>query len=162
MMSQRDRLLSSLGAILLILFTVIGFRVSLAQSSAPAVDVVQVDLNPLIDAAVKDRNRFAVDIRHPIDASQAGTGAWSIARGVATWHYSVRVPTAVSLSFHATNIFLPSSAQLKVVAAGSTYTYRAKDVNKRQLWSRIAKGDSLAMELTVAANERRYVRPANR
>jgi len=156
-MSQRDRLLSTLGAILLILFAVVGFRASLAQSSASALDVVQVDLNPLIDAAVKDRNRFAVDILHPIDSSQAGTGTWIITRGLATWRYSVRVPTAVSLSFHAANIFLPQSAQLKVLGAGSTYIYSAKDINKRQLWSRIAKGDSLSMELTVAPKERRYV-----
>jgi hypothetical protein len=156
-MSRRDRLLSTLGAILLITFTVDGFRTSLAQPSAPPVDVVQVDLNPLIDAAMKDLNRFAVDIPHPIDSSQAGTGTWSVTRGAATWRYSVRVPTAVSLSFHATNIFLPSSARLKVVAGGSTYTYSAKDINKRQLWSRISKGDSLAMELTVAPKERRYV-----
>ena len=156
-MSHRDRLLSTLGAILLVTFTVGGFRTSLAQPSAPAVDVVQVDLNPLINAAMTDLNRFAVDIPHPIDSSQAGTGAWSVTRGAATWRYSVRVPTAVSLSFHATNIFLPSSAQLKVVAGGSTYIYSGKDINKRQLWSRISKGDSLAMELTVAPKERRYV-----
>jgi len=156
-MSHRDRLLRILGAIFLISFAVGGFRTSLAQPSAPAVDVVQVDLNPLINAAMKDLNRFAVDIPHPIDSSQAGTGTWSVTRGAATWRYSVRVPTAVSLSFHATNIFLPSSAQLRVVAGGSTYTYSAKDINKRQLWSRISKGDSLAMELTVAPKERRYV-----
>ena len=77
-MSQRNRLLSTPGAILLILFAVVGFRASLAQSSASTLDVVQVDLNPLIDAAVKDRNRFAVDILHPIDSSQAGTGTWII------------------------------------------------------------------------------------
>lgn len=156
-MSQRNRLLSTPGAILLILFALVGFRASLAQSSASTLDVVQVDLNPLIDAAVKDRNRFAVDILHPIDSSQAGTGTWIITRGLATWRYSVRVPTAVSLSFHAANIFLPQSAQLKVVGGGSTYIYRAKDIDKRQLWSRIAKGDSLSMELSVAPKERRYV-----
>jgi lysyl endopeptidase len=151
------RLPRILGAILFVSIAFVGFRPSLAQSSAPAVDVVRVDLNPLIDAAVKDRNRFAVDIPHPIDSSQAGAGTWSATRGVAAWRYSVRVPMAVSLSFHATNIFLPSSAQLKVVAGGSTYIYSSKDINKRQLWSRISKGDSLSMELTVAPKERRYV-----
>jgi hypothetical protein len=156
-MTQRDRLLSTLGATLLILFAVVWFRASLAQPSASTLDVVQVDLNPLIDAAMKDRNRFAVDIPHPIDSSQAGTGTWIITRGLATWRYSVRVPTAVSLSFHAANIFLPQSAQLKVMGGGSTYIYSAKDINKRQLWSRIAKGDSLSMELTVAPKERRFV-----
>jgi lysyl endopeptidase len=156
-MSQRDRLLSSLGVIFLMSFAAVGIRASIAQSSAPAADVVQVDLDPLIGAAVKDRNRFAVDIPHVIDSSQAGTGTWGVTRGLATWRYSVRVPTAVSLSFHAANIFLPASAQLKVLGGGSTYTYSAKDINRRQLWSRIAKGDSLAIELTVAPQDRRYV-----
>ena len=156
-MTHRDRLLNSLGAALLISFAIVGFRASSALSSAPAADVVEVDLDPLIDSAVKDRNRFAVDIPHPIDSSQAAQVRWSITRGLATWHYAVRVPTAVSLSFHAANIFLPSSAQLKVIGGGSTYLYSARDINKHQLWSRVAKGDSLSIELTVAPKERRYV-----
>jgi hypothetical protein len=156
-MRQRDRQLSSLGAILFILFALVEFQASLAQSGASAVEVVQVNLDRLIDAAAKDRNRFAVDIPHVINASQAGMGTWSVTRGVATWRYSVRVPTAVSLSFHAGNIFLPPSAQLRVLGGGSTYIYSAKDTNKRQLWSRISKGDSLTMELTVAPKERRSV-----
>jgi hypothetical protein len=157
MMSQKSRLLASLGAALLILFAVIGVAASLSQSNVPTVDVVQVDLNRLISAAVKDRNRFAVDIPRIVDASQAGIGSWSVVRGMATWRYSVRVPTAVSLSFHAANIFLPPSAQLTVTAGGSTYPYVARDTNKRQLWSRISKGDTLTMELTVAPKERRSV-----
>jgi hypothetical protein len=156
-MSHRDRLLATLGAMVLILFAVVGFGASASQSSTPAVDVVRVDLERLIDAAVKDRNRFAVDIPRAVDASQAGTGTWSVAHGVATWRYAVRVPTAVSLSFHAANIYLPPSAQLKVLAGESTNTYTAKDINRRQLWSRISKGDSLAMELTVAPSQRRSV-----
>ena len=151
-MSQRDRLPRSLGAILLCLFAVVGFQTSL--SSTPAVDVVQVDFNRLINNAVKDRNRFAVDIPRIVDASQAGAGSWSVVRGMATWRYSVRVPTAVSLSFHAANIFLPPSAQLKVTAGGNTYLYGARDTNKGQLWSRISKGDSITIELTVAPKER--------
>src|SRR5580693_4509482 len=127
MMSQKSRLLASLGAALLILFAVIGVAASLSQSNVPTVDVVQVDLNRLISAAVKDRNRFAVDIPRIVDASQAGIGSWSVVRGMATWRYSVRVPTAVSLSFHAANIVLPHSAQLTVTAEGNTYLYRAKD-----------------------------------
>jgi lysyl endopeptidase len=154
-MSQRGRLLSSLGGIVLILFAAIGLRTSAAQSNASAVDVVPVDLDPLIEAAAKDRNRFAVDILHVIDANHGGT--WSITRGVATWRYSVRVPTAVSLSFHAASVLLPPSAQLSVQSGGYAYIYRAKDTHKRQLWSRISKGDSLTMELTVAPKERRSV-----
>jgi hypothetical protein len=89
-------------------------------------DVVQVDLDALIDVAAKDRNRFAVDVPHVIDASQLATGKWSLTRGVATWRYSMRIPTAVSLSFHATNISLPPSAQLKVLGGGRSYLYTAR------------------------------------
>ena len=89
---------------------------------------MQVNLDRLIDSAAKDRNRFAVDVPHVIDASQAGMGTWSVTRGVATWRYSVRVPTAVSLSFHAANIFLPPSAELRVLGGGSTYIYSAMAV----------------------------------
>jgi len=156
-MRQRNRLLTSLGAALLILFAVIGVAASLSQSNTPTVDVVQVDFNRLISTAVRDRNRFAVDIPRIVDASQSGIGSWSVVSGMATWRYSVRVPTAVSLSFHAANIFLPPSAQLKVTAGGNTYLYGARDTNKRQLWSRISKGDSLTMELAVAPKERRSV-----
>ena len=157
MLSQGNRLRASLSAAPLILFAVIGVAASLSQSNAPTVDVVQVDFDRLIGGAVKDRNRFAVDIPHVVDASQAGIGSWNVVRGVATWRYSVRVPTAVSLSFHAANIVLPHSAQLTVTAGGNTYLYRAKDTNNRQLWSRISKGDSLTMELTVAPKERPFV-----
>jgi hypothetical protein len=42
-MSRRDRLPSALGTMLLVTFTTGGFQTSLAQPSAAAVDVVQVD-----------------------------------------------------------------------------------------------------------------------
>jgi hypothetical protein len=154
-MSHRSRLLGSLSALLVILFAAIGFGISQAQTDAPAVDVLQINLDTLIEAAARDRNRFAVDIPYAIDTSQVGT--WSVLAGIATWRYSVRVPSAVSLSFHATNTFLPPSAQLSVRGGGSTYIYRAADTNKRQLWSRISKGDSLDLELTVAPQDRRVV-----
>ncbi len=143
------------GAIFVFPLAVAWLNPSKAQSRPSALDIVQVDLDPLIEAAARDRNRFAVDIPHVVDTSQAGT--WSTTRGVATWRYSVRLPTSVSLSFHAANIFLPPSAQLKVSGGGKVYLYREKDTNRHQLWSRIATGDSLAMELTVAPSERRLV-----
>jgi hypothetical protein len=153
-MGYRSRLLGLLSAIL-VFAAAIGLGVSQAQTDAPAVDVLQLNLDPLIDAAARDRNRFAVDIPYAIDASQMGT--WSVSGGIATWRYSVRVPSAVSLSFHATNTFLPPSAQLSVRGGGNTYIYRASDTNKHQLWSRISKGDSLEMEFTVAPQDRRTV-----
>lgn len=157
-MSYGSRLRGSLGMALFIgLFTIIvGFRMSVARDVTPAADVLQIDLDRLIDAAAKDRNRFAVDIPHAIDASRMGK--WSVSGGLATWHYSVRIPTAVSLSFHAPNIFLPANAQLTVRGGGNTYIYRAADTSRRALWSRISKGDSLDLQLTVAPKDRGAVR----
>jgi hypothetical protein len=154
-MTVGNRVLGALCTLAVVLLTFVHFKTSSAQSAASSTDVVQIDLNPLIDVAAKDRNRFAVDIPHVVDASRAGS--WSVARGVAIWRYSVRIPTAVSLSFHASNIVLPPSAELGVQAGGDTYVYRARDTRHRQLWSRISKGESLDLELTVAPRERRAV-----
>jgi lysyl endopeptidase len=154
-MSYGSRLPRLLGSTLFTLCVLIVFRVSSASPVAPSVDILQVDLNPLIDQAAKERNRFAVDIPHAIDASRVGI--WSVSGGVAIWRYSVRIPTAVSLSFHAPNIFLPTSAQLSARSGGNTYVYRAADTHMHSLWSRISKGDSLDLELTVAPSDRRAV-----
>jgi len=157
-MNRVSRLLGSLGAILFSLSVVaitFGMSQSQAQTRSSSVDVLQVNLDPLIDAAAKDRNRFAVNITHSINPSRLGT--WSVSGGIATWRYSLRIPTAVSLSFHATSAVLPASAQLTVRGGGSTYTYRAVDINKQELWSRISKGDSLDLEITVAPRDRRAV-----
>src|SRR5690349_17852514 len=111
-MSHRRSLIGALSVILLGAAAVIGFGAAPAQTDTPVVEVLQVDLNPLIDTAARDRNRFALDIPHVVDAAQVGK--WSVAGAVATWRYTVRIPTAVSLSFHAANILLPPSAQLSV------------------------------------------------
>ena len=56
------------------LLGIVSVRSVPAQTETPVIDVVRLDLNPLIDAAARDRNRFAVDIPHVVDAGQAG--AW--------------------------------------------------------------------------------------
>src|SRR5579871_3928987 len=122
-MRHRSHLRAALCAALPIVFAVIVFKDSSAQTAGASVDVLAINLDPLIDTAAKDRNRFAVDIPHLIDALRVGT--WSRSGDTATWRYSVRIPTAVSLSFHATNSFLPPSAWLIVHAGGDNYVYRA-------------------------------------
>jgi len=47
---------------------------------------------------------------------------------LSTWVYSVRIPTAISLSFHAAGIVLPPSAVLTVSTARTTARYTARDV----------------------------------
>jgi hypothetical protein len=63
-----------------------------------SVDVVGIDLPSLIDQAAHFSTRFAVDIARPI--SPANAGSRSKSGLVGKWPYSVRIPTAVSMSFH--------------------------------------------------------------
>ena len=97
--------------------------------------------------------RFAVDLPHPV--STAGAGSWTQSGGLSTWTYSIRVPTAVSLSFHASQVDFPGGAVLKVTGAnGTSATYRAKGIGRSGLWSRPLAGDSLVLSLTVSAAAR--------
>ena len=124
---------------------------SVAVLAAP-VDIVKTDLRPLIRAASSSRVQFAVPIPHAVSASSGGS--WTTAGGQATWHYAIQVPTAVSLSFHATHSSLPESAVLIVRGAKTTTGYRARDFHRGELWSRIHPGDALQLTLTVAAEDR--------
>src|SRR5579863_6609043 len=79
------------------------------------VHIVKTDLKPLIRAGMDSPVQFAVLVPHAVSASSGGS--WSTAGGRATWRYAVDVPTAVSLSFHATNSSLPASATLVIRGA---------------------------------------------
>jgi hypothetical protein len=70
----------------------------------------------------------------------------------------MRIPTAVSVSFHASNVVLPASAVLTTTANGVTYTYTAKDVHRGEIWSRVGRGESLSFELSVDAADASRVR----
>jgi hypothetical protein len=117
--------------------------------------VVRTDLSALIRAAADSPAQFAVPVPHA--ASTAASGSWSIADGEATWRYSVQVPTAVSLSFHAVASSFPESATLLVTGSQATSSYRAADLHRGELWSRIHAGDTLELTLTVSAAERDQV-----
>jgi len=65
-------------------------------SAATPPHIVRTDLETLIRAAAASPSQFAVSIPYSVSTSTAGT--WSSEGGRATWHYAVRVPTAVSLS----------------------------------------------------------------
>lgn len=123
-----------------------------AAVAAVPVHTIQADLKPLIRAAVDSPVQFAVLVPHT--ASTATAGTWTTAAGRATWTYAIRVPTAVSLSFHATAVVLPPSATLVVRGARTTVSYKASDLHRGELWSRIQPGEALQFELTVAAADR--------
>jgi hypothetical protein len=120
-------------------------------AAGPAVDTVNVDLNSLIDAAARDKNRFAVNVPHGV--SSASQGRWSKANALSTWTYSTRIATAISLSFHASRLELPPSAVLSVRSGATVAQYRAKDISRAGLWSRPLVGDTLALSITVKSEE---------
>ena len=114
--------------------SVVAVLATLVASTARA-DTLDVDLNQLIDAAAASRNRFAVDIPHPV----SGTNAWN---------YSVRIPGAISMSFHASGISLPGNAVLTVTAGNTTTTYHGRDISDGGLWGRPLLGDTLSFTLS--------------
>lgn len=117
--------------------------------------VVKTDLRPLIRASYQTPVQFAVLVPH--SASTATAGRWTVSGDRATWRYAVEVPTAVSLSFHATGSSLPPMAALVVKGEKTTTSYRARDLHRGDLWSRVHPGDALQLTLTVAAADRSKV-----
>jgi len=130
----------------------LSFALAQAANAAVPVHVVRTDLKPLIRAAYTSPVQFAVLVPHA--ASTAKDGKWTVQGDRATWTYAVQIPTAVSMSFHATHVSLPASAALIVRGAKTTTSYRARDVHRGDVWSRIYPGDALQFSLTVAAGER--------
>ncbi len=123
---------------------------------APAVDTVRVDLNPLIERAARSPVQFAVDIAHGV--STTAQGAWSKQGATSTWTYTVRVPTAISMSFHAANVLLPRSAVLTVSTGTKSVKYTPRDVSRSGLWGRPMAGDTLTFSLSVGASQADQVR----
>lgn len=117
-----------------------------AASAAPT-RVLGVDLAPLIEQAATDKTRFAVEVPHAI--SSARDGEWTESAGEARWHYQVRIPTAVSMSMHAAQVRLPREATLVVSGTQSRFAYTAHDLHAGVLWSRILRGDTLDLTLSV-------------
>jgi hypothetical protein len=127
-----------------------------AAVAQAAPEVLRVDLSPLIDQAARSPTRFAVDLPHPVSITDAGT--WTQAGSRSTWTYAIRIPTAVSMSFHAPGVSLPQSAVLTVTnESGASIGYRARDVARSGLWSRPMTGDSLTLSLSVSSADRARV-----
>jgi hypothetical protein len=78
-------------------------------------EVLDVDLSPLIDRSAQYPTRFAVEVPHPV--SIEGAGSWTQNGTASAWTYAIRIPGAVSMSFHASMAYVPPTRVLKV--AGS-------------------------------------------
>lgn len=140
-------------------FWALAILVAMFAGPAPAavpVHIVKSDLRPLIRAGAQSPVQFAVLVPHTVSTTTGGS--WSSAAGVATWKYAVQVPTAISLSFHATESSLPPSAVLVVRGTSTTTSYKARDLHRGDLWSRIQPGDALQFELSVSAADRNKVK----
>lgn len=124
--------------------------------AASQVDTVRVDLNPLIDGAAHTRSQFAINVRHPVSIWRHGI--WTAHGKTRTWVYSTRVPTAISMSFHAPSAVLPPSAVLTVSNAHGSFKYTAHQVSRGGIWSRPLAGDTLTLSLTVSSAEANQVR----
>jgi hypothetical protein len=123
-----------------------------AATAAPPQDLLDIDLAPLIDQSAHYPTRFAVDVPHRVSPADAGT--WTRSGTRSTWTYSMRVPTAVSMSFHASHVTLPASAVLTVTGQNAAHaSYRTRDIARSGLWSRPLPGDSLLLTLSVNATD---------
>jgi hypothetical protein len=123
----------------------------------PAVDTIHADLNALIDQAARSPVQFAVDIPHGF--STGAQGSWSKHGTMSTWTYSVRVSTAISMSFHAVaGMQLPSSAVLTVTSGSRSFRYTTRDISRSGLWGRPMPGDTLTFSLSVSTAQAAQVR----
>jgi hypothetical protein len=123
--------------------------------AAVPVEVVKTNLDPLIRAAAQSPAQFAVHVSHA--ASTTTKGSWSSEGDRAIWRYAVRIPTAVSMSFHAAPVHLPTGSSLTVRSSVTTISYPARELRKADLWSRIQPGDTLELTLDVPLSERSTV-----
>jgi hypothetical protein len=124
--------------------------------ASTSVDTVRVDLNPLIDSAAHSHEQFAVNIRRAV--SSATQGAWKQKGTLSTWVYTVQIPTAISMSFHASAATLPPSAVLTVSTDHHAVKYSSRDVSRGGLWGRPLPGDTVTFTLSVASSEATRVR----
>ncbi len=117
------------------------------QAASPV--VLSVDFPTLISRVATQPERFALPVQHSV--SIGSQGQWSTTGPRQTWTYVLRIPTAVSMSFHAPRLALPSSAVLTITGDRAVVQYRARDVRHGSLWSRPLLGDTLTLSLSVDA-----------
>ncbi len=132
----------------------IGWTAIRAAPAAPPV-VLGIDLRPLIAQSAGQRERFAVDVPRSVEVSS--DGRWSRSASARVWSYTLQIPGAVSMSFHASGIVLPPSAALTVSGSRASVTYRTWEVRSGELWSRPLIGDTLTLRLSVSPAEARLV-----
>ncbi len=117
------------------------------NSAAAAVETYRVNLDPLIDRAAGHSTQFAVDVLHRLDSESSGS--WSSDGDNVVWDYAIKIPTALSVGFHANRLLLPQKGTLTVVGGGRQFTVRGSDLHRADFWSRPVQGDQLAIHISV-------------
>ncbi|HWL62893.1 MAG TPA: hypothetical protein VNQ32_08850 [Steroidobacteraceae bacterium] len=132
------------------------FSPGVSAQESLSLQTLNVDLTPLVERLGDSPTRFAVPIRATAEVTSAGR--WTESGGQSRWRHSIRVPSAVSMSFLADRISLPPGAMLTVSNGEASFQYTARDIAQGRLWSRVVRGDTIDLELVVPTNLRSSVR----
>jgi len=120
-----------------------------------APEVLPLDVPALAVQPGVGPRTVAVDVDHEVNADVGGT--WTEVDGWSTWRYSVSVPAAPSLGFHAL-ANLPETARLRLLGPSGEVlrTYTPVNIARTggQVWSILVPGDTLALELRVPGSDR--------
>lgn len=116
---------------------------SLAQT-----EVVPFDFKGYITRHIHEPRRYAAPLAKTIDVASAGT--WTVENDHAVWRYTVQIPDASSVAFHADRVSLPQGALLTAVSADAKpQVYDASFWKNGELWSRAHSGDTLDLALVL-------------
>ena len=125
--------------------------IAILLSCAPVLagpEVVPFDFKGYIGQHLRETRRYAAPVAKTINAAAEGT--WTVENGDAVWRYSVRIPGASSVAFHADRVVLPAGALLTAVSADvKPQVYDSSFWNNGELWSRAHSGDTMGLELVL-------------
>jgi hypothetical protein len=96
---------------------------------------------------MRHRTQFAVDVARRINSESSGK--WQTVGENSVWDYSIRIPTSVSMAFHASRLLLPQQGTLTIAGGGQTFVYKASELHRAEFWSRPVRGDQIAVRITV-------------
>jgi hypothetical protein len=116
-------------------------------------EVVPFDFKAYIAKHLNEPRRYAAPVARSLDTESAGT--WTVENGRAVWRYSVRIPDASSVAFHADRASLPQGALLTATSADARpQVYDASFWQAGELWSRAHSGEALDLELVLPTASR--------
>jgi hypothetical protein len=97
-------------------WTAVSAALCLSAHAASTLDTYSVNLDPLIDRAMHRSTQFAVPVARRVNSESSGR--WHVDSHDAVWDYTIRIPHAVSMGFHASRLLLPNDGTLTVSGGG--------------------------------------------